>query len=694
MHRRRGPPGLRIDAPAPTTQIALVVDDDAASSASDATDDSEQPPFSAASRNSSMRNLKRLAISIPSASSSDGSFPPSAKLPPPPTPQLDLKKPERQRRPSVVSLPAVSNPVASLLHRKEEDGAEDVPYADGPVQVIPGIWIGSEENARDWKGLIERGIKAILNVAKEVSSPFDTAPRGLRAVSSTPNFRKSQQSDSTYYPPHLPSGRPGMHYLKLQWSHGQQDLVNNGFQAAMSFVDDALSRSEGVLVHCQCGISRSATMVIALVMRAAAERSRHVPPEVWALKGMQGAYSFVKEKSPIVGPNMQTSVLSISCWITKRRFAGNRVRRGSGDSFSKDEEWSRLRQAMAESDEEDGPEDVENSAIMQEARYLDKAMEDRIVARKTSSSSIGSNGSGIGMGPAWRSRYGGARKRTGSINSFNTNNSAISEDLLEEDEEEALLGVGGGFDSERPMDGRTAEESSASNSPDDDNDDASDIPPFAPLTAKAFSPVLGPPPSAPAWRTSFQALPPPPATAVRSTFNLPPLPPVKGKRRPLSMSISVLPAVPSSPIVIEQDTTEPSPAPVASSLPAPRPFSVRKRAESTKLAPPPLHLRSSVLRRASQTYDASIAAGLSTPSQTLFVFPPSPTLTTRTPSTMTLTSEAATGPVPFPTISTPRISTFRQKGGRKLSFIGVGSPPTPTVGFSKVDARGYVGFPS
>lgn len=55
---------------------------------------------------------------------------------------------------------------------------------------------------------------------------------------------------------------------------------------------------------CQCGISRSATMVIALVMRAAAERHSSVPPEVWALKGMQGAYSFVKEKSPCVGPNM------------------------------------------------------------------------------------------------------------------------------------------------------------------------------------------------------------------------------------------------------------------------------------------------------------------------------------------------------------------------------------------------------
>jgi tyrosine-protein phosphatase len=81
-----------------------------------------------------------------------------------------------------------------------------------------------------------------------------------------------------------------MHYLKLAWSHGQSDLVNVGFVEAMRFVDDALARNEGVLIQyvippsnapchplifknfphsCQCGVSRSATMVIALVMRAA-----------------------------------------------------------------------------------------------------------------------------------------------------------------------------------------------------------------------------------------------------------------------------------------------------------------------------------------------------------------------------------------------------------------------------------------
>lgn len=39
-------------------------------------------------------------------------------------------------------------------------------------------------------------------------------------------------------------------------------------------------------------------------MRAAALRSPNVPSHVWELKGMQGAYSYVKEKSKWVGPNM------------------------------------------------------------------------------------------------------------------------------------------------------------------------------------------------------------------------------------------------------------------------------------------------------------------------------------------------------------------------------------------------------
>lgn len=151
----------------------------------------------------------------------------------------------------MLSLPNTTT-ISTALHRTDEDGSPTVPYANGPIQIIPGIWLGSQDNARDWSGLLERRITAILNVAKEVTSPFDSSSaQPLRPFASTPNLSsKAMQSRSTYYPPHIPSGRPGMHYLKLPWSHGQADLVQEGFPIAMAFVDAALERHDGVLIQC------------------------------------------------------------------------------------------------------------------------------------------------------------------------------------------------------------------------------------------------------------------------------------------------------------------------------------------------------------------------------------------------------------------------------------------------------------
>ncbi|KAJ6574820.1 hypothetical protein B0H19DRAFT_934330 [Mycena capillaripes] len=667
--RKRGPPSsLRIDAPVQVPHIALATGDSSASASalSSATSESDYPPFNQPSKPRSLQNMKKLSLNLSSAQSSTTSLlsqgPQSAASS---IPQEPLRM-ERPRRPSVISLPPASaNPIPTTrLHRKGEDGdgSTAVPYADGPIQIIPGIWLGSEDNVKDWTGLLERGIKSVLNVAKEVVSPFDAAPsQALRAFSSTPNLNNMPKDpDPTYYPSNLASGRPGMYYLKLQWSHGQQDLVEHGFREAMAFTDAALERGDGVLIHCQCGISRSATLVIALVMRAAAERSPSVPSEIWALRGMQGAYTFVKEKSKWVGPNMSL-IYQLLEYEKKLKGDSGHMSETESVAADEDEEWGRQRRMLDEvpTDDED---EQESSLVMREAQYLDKAMEDRILARKTSSSSVASSSSGVGMGPAWRKLY-GSRKRAGSIASNMTNGSSIlSEDLVEEDEEQELLGIGGGFDEER---GSSAEpEYSSTSSPEDDVH--SNTTPRRPAR---------PPPSAPVWKTSF-SLPMPPATAVRPSFNLP----TKPKRRPTPLGI--LPPVPPSPIKIIVDDVEKraSRRPLLS-LPPPR-----ARTESRKPPPPALHLRSSILKPKTQ----NPPSGLATPSQTLFVFPPSPTLTTRTPSAMTLTSNM-NGSVPFPTSSTPRVSTFRSQG-RTRSFIGLGAPPTPTTAFSKVDARGYIGL--
>ncbi|KAH9946680.1 hypothetical protein B0H21DRAFT_394175 [Amylocystis lapponica] len=637
--RRRGPPtSLCIQTPTQNPDIALVQSETSATAStfSSASSDNDSFILPSPSKPRSLRNMKKLSLTLPSAQSSSNSL--TVAVP------AESHFAEPKRRPSVISLPNPST--ASMLRRKDEDvdDAEPAPYLDGPVQILPGVWLGSEDNVRDWKGLIERGIKSVLNVAKEVSTVFDSAPQPLRPFMSTPDLNTAMNgSESTYYPAHVPSGRPSMHYLKLHWSHGQADLVQQGFPAAMDFVDQARKRGDGVLIHCQCGVSRSATLVIALVMRAAAQRSPNVPSEVWALKGMHGAYAYVKAKSQAAGPNLS---LLYQLLDYERALSPGATSPTRSEHSLSEEEWGRQRLMMEDSSAEDDRESIE---VMHEARALDQAMQDRMVARKSSASSFGSSN---GVGSSWRLRF-GARKRTGSIAS---SGSVLSEDLVEEDEEEELLGVGGGFD------GQSVEASCSSAEPTEDESSNKRV--FTPPTARHV-PAIRMPPSAPAHKPSF-SLPPPPATAFRTSFDMTPRPslPSKSRRRPPPLGL--LPPVPSSPVI-----------PLNPSVPS------RPRVDARKPELPPAHLRHQKAPFSTRLGSASI---VSTPSQTLFVFPPSPTFTTRTPSTMTLTSNSS---YPFPPALTPRprVST---KDGRRRSYIGLPPPATPTTASSRVDARGWV----
>ncbi|TCD63990.1 hypothetical protein EIP91_004692 [Steccherinum ochraceum] len=681
--RRRGPPSaLRIHTPVHTPNIALALSDSSAppSSISSAASDSDSFVYPPPSKGRA-RNMKKLSLTLPSAQSSTNSLAiPSDSAAPSDAAATQPSTAQNRRRPSVISLPNAST--AALLHRKDEDldgGSPTAPYLDGPIQILPGIWLGSQDNVRDWATLRERGIRSILNVAQEVTTVFDSMNNQppLRPFMSTPDLSETTSSaDPTFYPAHGPSGRPGMHYLKMPWSHGQSNLVTEGFPAAMSFVDRALERGDGVLIHCQCGVSRSATLVIALVMRASAQCSPAVPPEVWALQGMQGAYAFVKEKSRWVGPNMSLIYQLLDYERTFKAGGSPTPSDRSSSIATEEEEWSRRRQAMEEEESENDRESVE---VMQEARALDKAMEDRLLARKSSASSVGSS-NGIGMGQAWRNRYGSSRKRTGSIASVVTSGSVLSEDLMEEDEEAELLRTGGGFTSST----EPTEDDTSSMSSGDPNSrqtsPCSDVnmhPPSLPT-------VRLPPPSAPAHKHTF-SLPPTPATAIRTTFDISSRTPTKPKarRRPPPL-FGTLPPVPSSPV-----------SPSILQVPA------RTRTESRKPQTPPAFLRKISHGSTKSTSSASTSTSASTsssiplsatPSQTLFVFPPSPTnaTTLRTPSTMTLTSNSS---FPFP-LSTPRVSTFRSaaQGGKRRSFIGLGAPATPTVASSRVDARGWVGM--
>ncbi|ORY56183.1 hypothetical protein BCR35DRAFT_335489 [Leucosporidium creatinivorum] len=341
----------------------------------------------------------------------------------------------------------------------EEEVAEEFPYALGPREILPGIFLGSEQNARDPAVLKEWGIGYVLNVAKEVECPWvdeviaeedeqeeeematadparstqdspsvsiapstispppsrarpkhrrtktqaavaapevvNAPPLFVRPTASTPNLqsifnaasasppppavpplpqdldaldavamarslsssppqprrspprsRKSLQigvkatapttaaDGAIRFPANARSGRPPLEYLWLKWGHDESDLVEAlKFQSAFDFLDKARASSNGtgrVLVHCQCGVSRSATVVIAYCMREAAkalEEGREVP-ELASCTGMHDTYSFVKEKSEWVGPNLG---------LVFQLVAYERTLRGGPDALNEEE---------------------------------------------------------------------------------------------------------------------------------------------------------------------------------------------------------------------------------------------------------------------------------------------------------------------------------------------------------------------
>lgn len=119
------------------------------------------------------------------------------------------------------------------------------------------------------------------------------------------------------------SGRPyPLRYVKLPWTHDQTDLAgpNGGFAQGCAVISEALAIdhygrrtvSEGggdqapqpgkVLVHCQCGVSRSATLVIAFVMQASALDYSLVADK--GLAGMHACYDMVKSLSASISPNI------------------------------------------------------------------------------------------------------------------------------------------------------------------------------------------------------------------------------------------------------------------------------------------------------------------------------------------------------------------------------------------------------
>ncbi|XP_015832988.1 dual specificity protein phosphatase 10 isoform X2 [Tribolium castaneum] len=125
-------------------------------------------------------------------------------------------------------------------------------------RVLPFLYLGNSKNAADLSCLQDLGTTCVLNVTPQLAGYHETCGITYKQIPATDN--------------------------------GHQNLKQY-FEEAFEFIEEARNNGLRVLVHCQAGISRSATIAIAYIMK-------------YKQMSMVEAYKLVKACRPIISPNL------------------------------------------------------------------------------------------------------------------------------------------------------------------------------------------------------------------------------------------------------------------------------------------------------------------------------------------------------------------------------------------------------
>lgn len=175
-------------------------------------------------------------------------------------------------------------------------------YPNGPIRIYEdGVDLYYEPNCE-----IASRYDVIFNVASEVKNPFTVAAEAARSPpmaeptqnigiladgqesAASPDTPKATPITTQLPAPPLPLKMP--EYIHIPWEHNT-DLVPD-LHRLVKVIDEKVKQGKRVLVHCQCGVSRSATLIVAYGI--------YKNPGIT----VQEAYDAVKKRSKWIGPNM------------------------------------------------------------------------------------------------------------------------------------------------------------------------------------------------------------------------------------------------------------------------------------------------------------------------------------------------------------------------------------------------------
>ncbi|KAM9728460.1 dual specificity protein phosphatase 10 isoform 1-T2 [Menidia menidia] len=154
----------------------------------------------------------------------------------------------------------LSLPLSSSLPASLSDETVMTPDAENAVisPILPFLFLGNERDAQDLDLLLRLNIGYVVNVTTHLP---------LYHVSS------------------------GLRYKRLPATDNSKQNLRQYFEEVFEFIEEAYQSGQGVLVHCQAGVSRSATIVIAYLMKH-------------TLMTMTDAYKYVRSRRPVVSPNL------------------------------------------------------------------------------------------------------------------------------------------------------------------------------------------------------------------------------------------------------------------------------------------------------------------------------------------------------------------------------------------------------